>query len=94
MDTGSFRLVLARNIRFYRWKKKFTQEMLAARLGRSRQWVCAAENGKVALNSDQLECLGRVLEVHMGELLGSEDLAKGDELKEELNTVKIFRTNV
>lgn len=93
MRTGSLRLVLARNIRYYRWKKKFTQEMLASRLGRSRQWVCAAENGKVALNSDQLECLGRVLEVHMGDLLGSDGSEEENVPKEE-DQVRIFRTNV
>lgn len=92
--TECLRLVFARNIRYFRWLKKMTQEGLAQKTGHSRQWVSAVEKGKVALNLDHLECLIKALGVGTVDLVGVNDFARDLQAASNRTRVKIHRTNV
>ncbi len=78
--------MLSDNIRMLRRQKGFTQEELAIRLHVVRQTVSKWEKGLSVPDAETLQRLAELLEVEVGQLLGSGvDLEKGNsEVAEQL----------
>ena len=64
-----YRNAVASEIRAWMGRRGYGREELAERIGVNREWVRRRVNGEVALNTDDLIVLARVLECDMGDLL-------------------------
>ena len=67
-DTLELKIILAKNIKYYRYKKKFTQEHLAECLGVSANYIGRLERGQHNPALDVKDKIATILEVQPFEL--------------------------
>ena len=65
----TIREVIAKNLRFYRLKKGFSQEKLAVRADLTSEFISLIERGKCNVGADALARMAKALEVNAWELL-------------------------
>lgn len=74
-------LIVGKNIRAIREKKKITQKELAEKMGVSRQAICMWETGKRELSLTTLNKLSEILSVPIHHLIGGSAMVKKGERK-------------
>ena len=62
------KIILAKNVKYYRYKKKFTQEHLAECLGVSANYIGRLERGQHNPSLDKIDKIATILEVQPFEL--------------------------
>lgn len=94
MQPASLQETIANNVRYYRFKKGYSQTGLAVVLGCSRQWVSLVETGGRLLNTEHIELLAEKLGVKVGDLLVWHDLGREIEKGNQRISVRLIRTIV
>lgn len=94
MRPASLQETIANNVKYYRFKKGYSQAGLAVALGCSRQWVSQTERGVRLLNTGHIELLAEKLGVGVGDLLVWHDLVQETEKGAQRVSVRLIRTIV
>jgi len=59
----SLRYIFGRNLKYYRYQKRITQEQLAEYVGLSASYISELESGKYGSTFDKIELIAEVLSI-------------------------------
>lgn len=94
MQPVSLQETLARNIKYFRLERGYSQTGLASAIGCSRQWVSNVETGERLLNTGHIEMLAKTLDVEVEDLLVWHDLQREVRKGKQEISVRLIRTIV
>ena len=94
MQPASLQETLARNVKFFRLERGYSQTSLAVAIGCSRQWVSNVETGERLLNTEHIEMLAEKLDVEVADLLVWHDLQREVKKGRQDISVRLIRTIV
>jgi len=78
LTAGEITAMFGKNIKFYRNLKRWSQEILAEKVGVSKNTICEIETGKKFVHAERLSKFSEVFNVDVNKLFLSENDVAGD----------------